>query len=457
MKKIVLFIVLLLIPIIVNADTEVFKEVKETKQNQIIFAIKEYKDGYLALVQEYEEQQASYYLKYVDKNGETIKKTPFESTYISAQILYDDEYIYTFKESYHTSIITRYNQDLEKQNELIIEDHSPAVVEIDILYRFLPVKEKDNYFYFVGEEGEFVRIKKDLSSYEVVNITDEEFKTILPEEYYKKKIKETLPSSYEVFGVDIKNNYIVTNIMDVNSNCPANTEEFCGGQLVRIYDKELNIIKEFVITQNIDAPKRNIVLYVGFIKDYLVMYGAEVEKVIDILNDEPHINSFINIYNLDWELIQTIDKPSSLTYLMDETDNGFIMDFFVISGNIFVDRSDDMFLTFFSIVSPIDVPTIDHGRVIVPSTGAAGETVTVEVKPEKGYTLGELIVMDAEGNKLPITNNSFVMGTSKVTVTALFVPENPNTGNFYVILICLIAAISGIVLVFQKRKLDFLK
>ena len=77
--------------------------------------------------------------------------------------------------------------------------------------------------------------------------------------------------------------------------------------------------------------------------------------------------------------------------------------------------------------------------------------------PEKGYVLGELLVFDEEGHQIPVENNTFVMGTSKVTVRAVFVPENPNTGNFYVILICLIAAISGIVLITQKKKLDFLK
>jgi hypothetical protein len=114
-------------------------------------------------------------------------------------------------------------------------------------------------------------------------------------------------------------------------------------------------------------------------------------------------------------------------------------------------------LTYYSIKPSIETPTIDHGRIIVPANALAGETVTIEVKPDKGYTLGELIVMDANGNKLPVTNKTFVMGTSKGTVSALFVPENPNTGNLYVILICLIAAISGIVLITQKKKLDFLK
>ena len=114
-------------------------------------------------------------------------------------------------------------------------------------------------------------------------------------------------------------------------------------------------------------------------------------------------------------------------------------------------------LTYYSIKPSIETPTIDHGRIIVPSNALAGETVTIDVTPEKGYTLGELLVFDEAGNQLPVENNTFVMGTSKVTVRAVFVPENPNTGNVYIILICLVATLTGIACLFQKRKLDFLK
>ena len=107
--------------------------------------------------------------------------------------------------------------------------------------------------------------------------------------------------------------------------------------------------------------------------------------------------------------------------------------------------------------NPIETATSGKGSINTPTRAFPGETVTIEVTPEKGYTLSELIVIDEAGNQLKVTNNTFVMGASKVTVRAVFVPENPNTGNVYIILICLVATLTGIACLFQKRKLDFLK
>lgn len=62
-----------------------------------------------------------------------------------------------------------------------------------------------------------------------------------------------------------------------------------------------------------------------------------------------------------------------------------------------------------------------------------GNTVTLTVSPEDGYTLSSLIVTDSKGNELTLNKKgngkyAFTMPGRKVTVEAAFAKENPNTG-----------------------------
>ena len=75
---------------------------------------------------------------------------------------------------------------------------------------------------------------------------------------------------------------------------------------------------------------------------------------------------------------------------------------------------------------------IEHGSITVsPKNSASGRTVTITVKPEDGYRLDTLTVVDADGKKVQVTRQSdgsytFIMPASKVTVTAVFAAENSN-------------------------------
>jgi len=76
------------------------------------------------------------------------------------------------------------------------------------------------------------------------------------------------------------------------------------------------------------------------------------------------------------------------------------------------------------------VATTKNGAVSVePTSAAKGETVTVTVIPDKGYTLEILTVTDKNGKEVELTNNgdgqyTFKMPASKITVTATFMDDN---------------------------------
>ena len=64
---------------------------------------------------------------------------------------------------------------------------------------------------------------------------------------------------------------------------------------------------------------------------------------------------------------------------------------------------------------------ITNGTISVNKTNAAaGETITITVNPDSGYELNTLTVTDSDDNSITVTNNSFTMPASSVTVNATF-------------------------------------
>ncbi len=64
---------------------------------------------------------------------------------------------------------------------------------------------------------------------------------------------------------------------------------------------------------------------------------------------------------------------------------------------------------------------IENGSISVSkTTAAAGETISITVNPASGYELETITVRDSSGTSLTVTNNTFVMPESNVSVNASF-------------------------------------
>ena len=77
----------------------------------------------------------------------------------------------------------------------------------------------------------------------------------------------------------------------------------------------------------------------------------------------------------------------------------------------------------------VSAPSTKNGDVTVsPKNASKGDRVTITVKPDSGYEVGSVTVLDSKGNELKLTDKgdgkyTFTMPGSKVTVTAEFVEE----------------------------------
>mgnify|MGYP001090855165 CR=1 FL=1 len=78
------------------------------------------------------------------------------------------------------------------------------------------------------------------------------------------------------------------------------------------------------------------------------------------------------------------------------------------------------------------IPTgiYEHGAITVsPKSASKGDTVTITVTPDKGYTLESLTVLDKDGKALALTDKgggkyTFTMPAGKITVKAVFMDDN---------------------------------
>ena len=83
---------------------------------------------------------------------------------------------------------------------------------------------------------------------------------------------------------------------------------------------------------------------------------------------------------------------------------------------------------------PITVKNAKNGDVTASrKTASKGDTVTVTVKPDKGYVLDTLTVLDGKDKEIRLTEKkgkySFTMPAGKVTVEAMFEIEQPTVEN----------------------------
>ncbi|MBQ6841244.1 MAG: hypothetical protein IJO63_03925 [Bacilli bacterium] len=103
----------------------------------------------------------------------------------------------------------------------------------------------------------------------------------------------------------------------------------------------------------------------------------------------------------------------------------------------------------------ITLGSVANGTVTLDKENALpGETVTITAEANKDYTLDNIVVLDANGNKVDVKDGKFVMPDSATTVKIVFVEvKNPNTADMNVLAIVsmLVIGVAGLGYTLRKR------
>ena len=195
------------------------------------------------------------------------------------------------------------------------------------------------------------------------------------------------------------------------------------GNILQIYDREGNLVRDFseeinkyeeLFVFDMETNERGI---------YLSLSYAEDGRL------RPHLEGVYNQY-YSWLKYSTYRNPEDVS-------------------SVIVHISPDYI---------INKKTTGNGTITATLEKAEeGTAVRFTVTPDPGYVLSMVKVIDANGNVLIFTDNTFVMPSSDVTIEAIFVPINPKTGDIAIFTITIIAIISASILLIQKKKLNFLK
>ena len=109
------------------------------------------------------------------------------------------------------------------------------------------------------------------------------------------------------------------------------------------------------------------------------------------------------------------------------------------------------------ILYKVSTKTDGHGKIKVNVVETkAGTQVKFSIIPDEGYVLSVVKVTDENGNVLTFTNNEFTMPNANVLIEATFVKKinNPETKDLAIYMIIIIAIFSGLIFINSKKKIS---
>ena len=166
--------------------------------------------------------------------------------------------------------------------------------------------------------------------------------------------------------------------------------------------------------------------------------NIEKNKSVEISYSNANVgeNEYISVIlkdnNGDIKYYGQIDNVSdsgsgTITLSFENVERGnYILEIFneKINEDNISDISSNPYIKNISIKNKININSdIKNGNIICNQFANPGDLVVMDIKPELGYKLGNISVIDDLGSKITVENNSFVMGENSVVINATFIPE----------------------------------
>lgn len=465
MKKIILILTIFFSFMLVTKAEETFKYDWSTKAEVgQVYPVESdsvyYENGYLFT--EVEEKNPNTTLKRYDMQGNVILEKEFEDAILFRIHAYGEN-LYGYKIAIEQTqdkfflIKLDKNLNITKEVELTEEEQQSFIEDSLYLkrYNLEEWKSNENTITIFGSEG-LLKFDKDLNNISIVELEESVIQKEYPAIYEFITWEEDEENYYVSF--DMKNTLYVSG--GETYDCSQNSSDCNVYGKIKAYNERTlweKVFKEYDVIKNIKIINQYIV-GIGSTCNYRAMPNAE-SRVIPY-----NCNTDILIFNLEGELIQKISNenkytqlqpsPSGFSVLATEKACDYYYPYQGLQGQIGVEEAESFcgnvhFETYYLPLSII-TKTDGNGSIRTTSKAKYGEAVTFEVIPEEGYVLGVVKVTDVDGNVVTFTSNTFTMPSSDVTIEAVFVPENPDTGAFITYIIIFVGLL--ILLSFGIRK-----
>ena len=168
-------------------------------------------------------------------------------------------------------------------------------------------------------------------------------------------------------------------------------------------------------------------------------------KAVEVINDK--------ILVLVDNKLLTIDLEGNI---LDESIKENAIDLIKISDKVGVIYPNK--IEFNSYILKIEVEENENGTIIIDGESKPYRKVGINIKPNSGYVVEEVIVKDSNDNIIPVENSQFTMPDSDVSVEAVYgaTVTNPETID-YIIMVLVAALVTAFVLYKTHKKLNWLK
>ena len=443
------FMLLLINVAFVKAESEYYKHVwsydwKVNSMSGIIDSI-DTEDGFLAVGFTNGESIKAKIL-YFDKKGEYVSEETYNDTKL-ARIIKENDYYYAFgkNQTNNTYVVLKLDSKGKIKDSFEYEvENSLSDAEDDAFY---VVSGKNQFFimdfwYFSVHDFRAIVIDKGFNENECYDVPrdnwdDEMNQKLKPftdlHEFYMNYAFDWDGSTEEdvTDSIPYKDGFLVTRV------------EFNNQESILWYEKD----GEPVWEKDLGNVFAKAVIPYGDI--IIVSIGSwDSEKVeFGIFDNKGNLLEKDDIYNY---------YPSGDFYpeFFVELENGFM------TASTKDDNPLATQLMYFSKPFKVNVKTDGNGEIKVESTAFSFDEVKFTIEPKKGYVLGEVKVIDSNGNVLTFHENTFTMPSADVLIEATFVKEtiNPETLTGFTMVIVMLAGVcTAIIIISNYRKLRWLR
>ncbi len=450
----------------------------------------QYKDGYITLYSEVNENDFRYFVNYYKKDGTLVTSKTYND-YIVINATTDNEYVYAIIAGYDEYEIALVKLD-STLNVVKTYDFSYDEAEMFGSYIMLTnvlglstMNVINDTINLLGEN--ILQIDTNLKSSRVISFSESRAKKYFEKLYYLEEF--SYEDNMQYMTLDKNDKYYVysgintcgrsvESVYDVLE--PMFTDSVvCKNESILILSDSNNRVKWFK-----DFDENEFIIDVKLVGDYVVGIKMTYEypsypeyevttRAAEANYDAPNIYTEIVVYDLKGNLVQTIDNDS-LYLQLAPVDGGFMVNSNVenkkvcvsrpMENNILaIDPSDncaiDTSLEVYTIPYTITPEINGKGHLEVASSSRAGSNEVFKVIADEGWKVESIKITDEEGTVIEYKGDTFTMPSSNVTIVVNFVRDvlNPNTSDFWIIGTISLAVVFGTIIIINRKKLKFLK